>query len=118
MLHAGQGVLMQWLILSIAIVAEVIATSALKAADGFTKPWPSLLVVAGYGIAFYCLSLTLRSMPIGIVYAIWSGVGISLIALVGWLFYRQPLDWPAMLGMALIMAGVAVMNLFSKTVSH
>lgn len=84
-----------WLILGIAIVSEVIATSALKASDGFTRLLPSVIVVVGYGIAFYCLALVLRTLPVGIVYAIWSGVGVALIALVGWLLYGQTLDLPA-----------------------
>lgn len=107
-----------WLTLGIAIVSEVVATSALKAAEGFTRPLPSLLVVIGYGIAFYCLSLVLRTLPVGVVYAIWSGAGVALIALVGWLLYDQALDLPAILGMALIVAGVVVLNVFSKTVAH
>jgi small multidrug resistance pump len=104
--------------LAVAIVAEVIATTALRAADGFTQLWPSAISVAGYIIAFYFLSLTLRTMPVGIAYAIWSGVGIVLISLAGWLIYRQLLDLPAIVGMALIMAGVIVINLFSKTAVH
>ena len=104
--------------LGIAIVAEVIATSALKAADGFTRLTPSIVVVAGYLVAFYFLSLTLRTIPVGIAYAIWSGVGISLIALIGWLFYKQALDVPAMLGLGLIIAGVVVLNVFSKSIAH
>jgi len=107
-----------WLYLGVAIASEVIATSAMKAAEGFTRPLPSLIVVIGYGIAFYCLSLVLRTLPIGVVYAIWSGAGIALIALVGWLLYDQRLDLPAVLGMALIVAGVVVLNVFSKTVAH
>jgi len=107
-----------WLFLAIAIVSETIATSALKSSAGFTKLLPSLLVVAGYGIAFYFLSLTLRTIPIGIAYAVWSGVGIVLIALVGWLVFGQKLDTPALLGMGLIVAGVVVMNVFSKTAQH
>lgn len=107
-----------WLYLGVAIASEVIATSAMKAAEGFTRPLPSLIVVIGYGIAFYCLSLVLRTLPIGVVYAIWSGAGIALIALVGWLLYGQRLDLPAILGMALIVAGVVVLNVFSKTVAH
>lgn len=107
-----------WLTLGVAIVSEVIATSAMKAAEGFTRPLPSLIVVIGYGIAFYCLSLVLRTLPIGIVYAIWSGAGIALIALVGWLLYGQALDLPAILGLTLIVAGVVVLNVFSKTVAH
>lgn len=107
-----------WLILGIAIVSEVIATSALKASDGFTRLLPSVIVVVGYGIAFYCLALVLRTLPVGIVYAIWSGVGVALIALVGWLLYGQTLDLPAVVGIGLIVAGVAVLNVFSKTVAH
>ena len=101
--------------LAVAIVAEVIATTALRAADGFTQLWPSLISIVGYVVAFYFLSLTLRSMPVGIAYAIWSGVGIVLISLAGWLIYKQLLDLPALIGMGLIMAGVIVINLFSKT---
>ena len=104
--------------LGVAIVAEVIATTALRAADGFTQLWPSLISIVGYVVAFYFLSLTLRSMPVGIAYAIWSGVGIVLISLAGWLIYKQLLDLPALLGMGLIMAGVIVINLFSKTAVH
>ncbi len=104
--------------LAVAIVAEVIATTALRAADGFTQLWPSLISIIGYVVAFYFLSLTLRSMPVGIAYAIWSGVGIVLISLAGWLIYKQLLDLPALIGMGLIMAGVIVINLFSKTAVH
>jgi small multidrug resistance pump len=107
-----------WLILGIAIVSEVIATSALKASDGFTRLLPSAVVVVGYGIAFYSLALVLRTLPVGIVYAIWSGVGVALIALVGWLLYGQALDLPAIVGIGLIVAGVIVLNVFSKTVAH
>jgi small multidrug resistance pump len=104
--------------LGLAIVAEVIATSALKASDGFTRLWPSVITVMGYGLAFYALSLTLRTLPTGIAYAIWSGVGIVLISAIGWVWFRQALDLPAMVGMGLIIAGVLVVNLFSKTVGH
>lgn len=107
-----------YLYLAIAIVAEVAATSALKASEGFTRPGPSLIVVAGYGLAFYCLSLVLRTVPVGIAYAIWAGVGIVLIALIGWLVLRQPLDAPAVVGIALIIAGVVVIQLFSKSTAH
>ncbi|HEY3045947.1 MAG TPA: SMR family transporter [Polaromonas sp.] len=109
---------MLWAVLSLAIIAEVIATSALKASDGFTRLGPSLLVVFGYGVAFYCLSITLRTLPVGVVYAIWSGAGVALIALIGWLLFGQSLDAPAIVGMALIVAGVLVLNVFSKSVSH
>jgi small multidrug resistance pump len=109
---------MGYLYLSIAIITEVIATSALQASNGFTRLWPSAVTVAGYAVAFYCLSLTLRTMPVGIAYAIWSGVGIVLIALVGWALYRQVLDAPAIIGIALIITGVLVINVFSRAVSH
>lgn len=107
-----------YLYLGIAIVAEVIATSALKASEGFSRPSPSLVVAAGYITAFYFLSLVLKTVPVGVAYAVWSGVGIVLIALVGWLVLRQPLDLPAVLGMGLIIAGVAVIQLFSRTAAH
>jgi small multidrug resistance pump len=109
---------MNWLYLSVAIVLEVVATSALKASDGFTKPLPSVVVVLGYAAAFYMLSITLRSMPVGVVYAVWSGVGVVLITLVGWLLFEQALDGPAFLGIALISCGVIVLNFFSKSVTH
>lgn len=105
-----------WLYLTIAIGCEVLATSALKTSAGFTRWWPSVVVVVGYGVAFYCLSLLLRTVPVGIVYAIWSGAGICLIALVGWLVFKQPLDLPALLGIGLIIAGVIVLNVFSRSV--
>ncbi|AFT71624.1 Cation/cationic drug transporter [Alloalcanivorax dieselolei B5] len=106
------------LFLLIAIVSEVAATSALKASEGFTRLWPSLVVVLGYGLAFYFLSLTLRVIPVGVAYAIWSGLGVVLVALLSWLIYGQKLDAPAMLGMALIISGVVVMNLFSSSSAH
>ncbi len=104
--------------LAIAIVAEVIGTSALRAAEGFTRLGPSLIVVAGYAVAFYCLSITLKTMPVGIIYAIWSGAGIVLITLVAMLLYRQVPDVPAMIGLSLIIAGVVVLNLFSRMQAH
>ena len=109
---------MNYVYLFTAILCEVVATSALKAAEGFSRFWPSVIVIVGYGLAFYCLSLTMRSIPIGITYAIWSGVGIVLIGAAGFVLYRQPLDLPALIGMALILAGVLVINLFSKTAGH
>jgi len=108
----------RWLPLLIAIIAEVIATSALKASEGFTKLWPSIVVVLGYGVAFYALSLALREIPMGVAYAIWSGLGLILITLTGWLLYGQRIDVPAFIGMVLIVAGVVVMNVFSKAVAH
>jgi small multidrug resistance pump len=107
-----------FLYLGIAIAFEVIATSALRAAEGFTRLIPSVIVVIGYGISFYCLSMTLKYLPIGVVYAIWSGLGIVLVSIVAYFLYKQVLDWPAIIGMGLIIAGVVVMNLFSKTTSH
>ncbi|MCI0757051.1 SMR family transporter [Teichococcus vastitatis] len=104
--------------LAIAIVAEVIATSALKASDGFSRVWPSAVVVAGYGVAFFFLSITLRTVPTGIAYAIWSGAGIVLISAIGWIWFHHGLDAPAMIGLGLIVAGVAVVNLFSRSVPH
>ncbi len=104
--------------LALAIAAEVIATSALRASEGFTRLGPSLLVAAGYGVAFYFLSLTLKTVPVGVAYAIWSGAGIVLIALIGWVVLKQPLDLPAVLGMGLIVAGVAVIQLFSNAGAH
>ena len=107
-----------WLWLVIAIVAEVIGTSFLKASAGFTKPLPSLMVALGYGAAFYFLSLTLTTIPVGIAYAVWSGVGVTLIAAIGWLFLGQKLDPAAIAGMGLVVAGVVVLNLFSKAAAH
>jgi small multidrug resistance pump len=106
------------MLLVIAIVSEVIATSALKSAEGFTRLWPSVVVVLGYGVAFYCLSEVVKSLPLGVTYAIWSGVGVALIALVGWLVFDQKLDGAALLGLGLIVTGVVIINVFSKTVSH
>lgn len=109
---------MTYLFLAIAIAAEVAATTFLKLSDGFTKPLPSVLTVLGYGVSFYFLSIALRSMPTGIAYAIWSGAGIILITLIAWIFQGQKLDAPALGGMGLIMAGVLVMNLLSKSAPH
>lgn len=108
----------QWLFLSIAIVSEVVATSALKSSNGFTQLWPSLVVVAGYAAAFFFLSLTLRTIPVGIAYAIWSGVGIVLVTFIAWLVFGQALDVPAIAGLALIIAGVVVLNVFSRSAAH
>lgn len=108
----------QWMLLAAAILSEVIATSCLKAAEGFTRLWPSIVVAVGYVLAFYFLSLTLRTIPVGVAYAIWSGVGLVLIALSGWLFLGQSLDLPALIGLALIVAGVMVINMFSQSISQ
>ncbi|NOZ54364.1 MAG: multidrug efflux SMR transporter [Gammaproteobacteria bacterium] len=109
---------MPYLYLTIAIIAEVIATSALKASAEFTRLIPSIIVVVGYGIAFYFMTLVLRTIPIGITYAIWSGVGIVLVALVGLVLYKQIPDTPAIIGMGLIILGVVVIHTFSKTINH
>ncbi|GAA0849615.1 SMR family transporter [Marinobacter szutsaonensis] len=107
-----------WIFLGIAIVAEVLATSALKASDGFTKLVPSVLVVGGYAIAFYFLALTLKTIPVGIAYAVWAGLGILLVALIGWLAFGQRLDLPAVIGMTLIVSGVLIISLLSKSSAH
>jgi len=107
-----------YLYLGAAIVAEVIATSLLKTSQGFTRLWPSVGTAVGYAISFWFLAQTLGSLPTGVVYAIWSGVGIVLISLIGWLVFGQTLDAPALAGMGLIVAGVVVINLFSRSVSH
>lgn len=109
---------MTYLYLAIAIVAEVVATSFLKLCEGFTRLWPSLVVLVGYALAFYFLSLTLRSMSVGVVYAIWSGVGIVLVSIIAWILFGQKLDVPAIFGIVLIIAGVSVINLFSSSVAR
>ena len=101
--------------LAIAFLAEVIATTALKASDGFTRLWPSLITVLGYAVAFHGLSITIRTVPLGLAYALWSGVGLVLITAIGWIAYKQRLDTPALIGLGLILAGVLVINLFSKS---
>ena len=107
-----------WMQLGLAIVAEVVATSALKASNGFTVWGPSIVVVLAYGASFYFLALALRTIPVGVAYAIWSGVGIVLIAVIGWFVFRQALDAAAIVGMGLILAGVIVINVFSGTMRH
>lgn len=105
-----------WWFLIVAIVAEVIATSLLKASNGFTRPIPTVLMVVSFTVAFYCLSLTLRTIPVGIAYAVWSGIGVVLITLSAWWFFDQRLDGPALAGIGLIVSGVLVMNLYSQSV--
>jgi small multidrug resistance pump len=109
---------MSYLYLAVAIIAEVIATSALKSSQGFTKPLPSIIVVVGYAVAFYCLSIVLKTIPIGIAYAVWAGLGVVLITLVGYFFYHQKLDLAALIGMGLIVCGVVVINVFSTAHTH
>ena len=108
----------QYLILLLAIVCEVVATSALKQTEQFTRLVPSLITLAGYAGAFYFLSMVLRNIPLGIAYAIWSGVGIVLVALVGWLVFKQHLDLAAIIGICMILGGVVVINLFSESARH
>jgi small multidrug resistance pump len=107
-----------YIYLTIAIAFEVVATSALKASEGFTRLGPSVVTLVGYALAFYLLSLTLRTMPVGIVYAVWSGAGIVFITAIGWLYFRQSIDAPGLIGIGLIVAGVLVVNLFSKSLGH
>jgi multidrug transporter EmrE-like cation transporter len=107
-----------YLFLSIAIIAEVIGSSALKASEGFSKLIPSTIVFVGFGIAFYFLSLALKFIPLGTAYAMWSGIGITLISLIGWLVFKQSLDLAGIIGITLIIAGVVVLNFFSKTSVH
>ena len=107
-----------WLFLTLAIVAEVVATSALKSSEGFTRLAPTALVVVGYVVAFYFLALAIKVIPVGVAYAVWAGLGIVLISLIGWLVFQQKLDAPAVIGMTLILSGVLVINLFSSASAH
>nr|WP_084862119.1 SMR family transporter [Salibaculum halophilum] len=109
---------LHYLYLMLAVAAETIGTSALQASQQFTRVGPSVLVVVAYAISFYMLSLTLKYMPVGIMYAMWSGLGIIFIALIGWLVFRQSLDLPAVIGITLILAGIVVIQLFSNTARH
>lgn len=107
-----------YVILALAVLAETIGTTALQASQQFTRPLPSLLVVVAYATSFYLLSITLRTMPVGIVYAFWSGLGIIMIATIGWIVFGQRLDLPAVAGLAMIIGGIAVIHLFSATSTH
>ena len=109
---------MQFVYLFIAVIAETVGTSAIQASKQFTRFWPSVVVVIGFAIAFYFLSLTLKTMPVGIMYAMWSGLGIVLISLIGLFVFGQKLDLPALLGMAMIVAGIVIIHLFSTTSTH
>ncbi len=109
---------MQWFFLVIAVAAEVLGTSALKASEGFSRLGPSLIVVAGYAVSFYFLALVLRTMPIGVAYAVWSGLGVALITLIGIVAFDQRLDFAGFAGIGLIVAGVVVLNLFSGSIGH
>ncbi|MGM0915137.1 MAG: DMT family transporter [Pseudomonadota bacterium] len=110
--------MMAFVYLALAIVAEVVGTTALKASEGFTRLWPSVTVVVGYGLAFYLLALVLRTIPVGIAYAIWAGLGIVLVTVAGVVLYGEKPDLPALLGIAMIIGGVAVIQLFSSVSAH
>ena len=107
-----------YLFLGIAIAAEVVATTSMKALDGFNKPLPLILVVCGYGLSLWLLSIVVKTIPIGVAYAVWSGMGIVLVSIAALFIYGQKLDWPAMLGMSMIVGGVMVMQLLSSTAGH
>ena len=113
-----RNILKNWLFLATAIISEVIATSALKSSEGFTRLVPSFIVVAGYAAAFYFLSLTLKSIPVGIAYAVWSGLGIVLVTAIAWVLHGQKLDMWGFVGVGFIISGVAVLNLLSKASVH
>ena len=107
-----------FVILFFAILSEVIATSSLKYSEGFTKPIPSVVVAVGYGLSFYLLSIALKTMPIGVAYAIWSGVGLVLTVIAGIILWRETLDWARVTGIVLILAGIVLINVFSKSAAH
>lgn len=107
-----------FIILFFAILSEVIGTTALKFSEGFTKPIPSVIVAMGYGASFYLLSIALKSMPIGVAYAIWSGVGLVLTVIAGMIIWKETLDWARVLGIVLLLAGIILINVFSKTAAH
>ena len=109
---------MPWIYLTLAIVSEVIATSSLKTVDGFTNWAPSFLVIVGYASSFYFLSPSLNSIPLGVAYAIWSGVGIAFISIIAWIYYHQSLNFAGFIGISFIITGVIVLVLFSKTITH
>ena len=109
---------MPWLLLILAIAAETVGTTALKASEGFTRLAPSVVVVVAYALSFYLLAQVLKTIPVGIAYALWSGLGIVFITAIGWVAFRQSLDAPALIGMALIVAGIVVMQVFSNSTGH
>ncbi len=108
----------QYIYLLIAVITETIGTAAMQASEQFTRFWPSVLLVIAYGISFYFMALALKYMPVSIVYAIWSGLGVVFIGIIGWLVFKQSLDFAAIAGMGLIIAGVIVINLFSGSATH
>jgi len=107
-----------WLLLFLAVVFEVVGTSAIKQSAGFTKFWPSAAVAVCFVLAFYLLTFSLKVLPIGVVYAVWSGMGIVLISVIGHWFFNERLDTPAIIGVSFILAGVVIMQVFSKAVAH
>lgn len=109
---------MKWIYLTLAIIAEVVATSALKDSEAFTKLWPSVIVLLGYSVAVYFLSITIKEIPVGIAYAIWAGMGMVCISIIGYLRFGQKLDLPAIVGILLIGSGVVIIHLFSKSLAH
>ena len=109
---------MEWVILYVAVLLEVAATTALKASEGFTRLIPSLIVVAGYGVSFYLMTFALNKIPLAAVYAVWSALGIALISIIGAIRYEENLDAPAIMGLVMIVGGVIVINVFSKSVAH
>jgi small multidrug resistance pump len=113
-----QEIAMPYLVLMLAVLAETIGTTALQASQQFSRPLPSAIVVVAYGAAFYLLAIALKTFPVGIAYAMWSGMGIVFIAIIGFAVFGQKLDWPAIFGIAMIMAGILVINLFSNTATH
>ncbi|GAB3477668.1 DMT family transporter [Marinomonas epiphytica] len=109
---------MTYVLLCLAVLAEVIATTALKSSDSFTKIVPVTILVVGYGVSFYLLSIVMKTLPTGITYAIWSGLGVVFISVIAFVYHNEKLDWPAIIGLFFIILGVAVINVFSKSVSH
>jgi len=109
---------MSWIYLAVAIAAEIVATTTLKASDGFSRLYPSVITVIGYGLSFYCLAVALRVIPVGIAYAVWSGAGIVAISLIGYVIFKQALDTAALIGIGLIVTGVLVLNVFSESARH
>ena len=109
---------MNWIFLAIAITGEVVGTSALKASEGFTRLGPSAITTVGFAVAFYFLALALRTIPMGVAYAVWSGAGIVIISLVGYFYYKQALDLPALIGIGLILTGVLILNVASGSSAH
>ncbi|MDL2272533.1 multidrug efflux SMR transporter [Desulfovibrio sp. OttesenSCG-928-I05] len=109
--------MMHWLLLFIAILCETLASAAVKLSEGFTRPVPTVGLFIGYGVSLYLFSLAIKTIPVGIAYAVWSGVGVALIVALGWYFFGQKLDLAALVGLAFIIAGILIIHLFSKSIS-